>query len=430
MLAKDDNELLTRVEGDAPMGKLIREYWMPAVRGASLKPGGAPIRVRLCGENLVAFRGHDGKVGLLNEHCPHRLTSLALARNEDNALTCIFHGWKINAKGDVLEMPAEPADRRAALCSRVKAKAYPTHEAGAMVWAYLGASVEPPAFPEFEFNQLPDDYVVPMRAIVPYNWMQGVEAHLDAAHVGILHSGHIRAGNDGGERLSFTVSDLAPDTVTVPTDYGMREAALRPQPDGSTYVRIREVVFPFYTFIATPADQPGQGRASVPVDDRTNAEWYIIWRHDRPITQSERDRMLRGTSGDPDNFASNLPPASEVWGQDRQAMENHWSGFPANIAFEDFVCEAAMGAIADRSQEHLGPSDVTIVQARRALLQGLRGFNETGRAPWKEGFRFPAIRGLSSMMNPDFDWRSVDTAASARLGIHRLGQQRSELEPA
>jgi len=395
---------------------------MPALRSASLEAGGAPVRVRLCGEDLVAFRGHDGGVGILDERCPHRMTSLALARNTDNALTCIFHGWKIVADGRVLDMPAEAPDRSAALCSRVRARAFPTREAGGMVWAYLGTAAEPPPFPEFEFNQAPVENVFAWRAIVPYNWMQGVEAHIDSAHVGILHSGHVRAGNDGGEQLSFTVEDLSPRTEVHRTDYGMREAALRPQADGTTHVRIREIVFPFFTFIASPADRPGQARASAPIDDHTCAEWYIAWRPDRPITEEEVRIITDGTSGDPDNFASTLGGPETIWNQDRASMDRHWSGYPDGFVFEDFVCEASMGSIADRSLEHLGPSDLMIVQARRALLEAARAFGEGAAAPWRDGIDFSAIRGLATLMENEVAWQILDTAASAAQGPHVVRQ--------
>ncbi|MBV8593105.1 MAG: Rieske 2Fe-2S domain-containing protein, partial [Caulobacteraceae bacterium] len=393
MLKREDNETLTRLGSDTPMGKLVREYWMPALRGASLSRGGAPVRVTLCGEKLVAFRGEDGVVGILQENCPHRLTSLALGRNEDNTLTCIFHGWKIDREGRVLDMPAEAPERRAALCARVRARAYPAREAGGMVWAYMGAAVEPPAFPEFEFNTLPESHVAAWRAVVPYNWVQGVEAHIDAAHVGILHSGHVRSGNDQGEQLSFTLDDQSPTTEVRQTNYGLREAALRPQADGTVHARIREVVFPFFTFIASPADRPGQGRASVPIDEHTAAEWYIMWRSDRPITEEEIRVVTMGSSGDPDNFASSMGDASNNWLQDRASMERHWSGYPESFVFEDFVCEASMGSIVDRSQEHLGPSDIVIVQARRALLEAARSFGEGAAAPWRDEVNFGAIRG-------------------------------------
>src|SRR5579875_1368488 len=112
MLTREDNEFLTSTRAGTPMGDLLREYWMPAVRSAALEADGAPKRVRLLGENYVAFRSTDGRVGFFDEGCPHRCTSLALARNEDNALTCIFHGWKIDVSGKVVEVPSEPPERR------------------------------------------------------------------------------------------------------------------------------------------------------------------------------------------------------------------------------------------------------------------------------------------------------------------------------
>jgi hypothetical protein len=264
--------------------------------------------------------------------------------------------------------------------------------------------------------------VIAQRAIVRYNWLQGVEAHIDAAHVGILHSGHVRAGRDGGEQLTFVVNDLSPKTIMHETAYGMREGAVRPQADGTEHVRIREVVFPFFTFIASPAGRPGQGRASVPIDDHTTAEWYITWRADRPITEEEIAVNTAGTSGDPDNFASNLGTAEGLWNQDRASMEHHWSGFPKSLVFEDFVCETSMGSIADRTLEHLGPSDVIIVQARRALLEAVRTFAEGAPPPWRDGVNFGAIRGLATLMEADFDWRRLDTVQSIKRGEHVLGR--------
>src|SRR5215831_14803212 len=93
-LTREDNDLLTRVENGAPMGEMIRQhYWLPAVPSARLVADGAPVRVRLLGSNYVAFRRTDGAVGVLDELCPHRKTSLLMGRNEDNGLRCIYHGW-------------------------------------------------------------------------------------------------------------------------------------------------------------------------------------------------------------------------------------------------------------------------------------------------------------------------------------------------
>ena len=109
MVTREENELLCRVTGDAPMGKMLRQhYWLPAVLSVRVRKGEAPVRVKLFGQNFVAFRGADGKVGFLDEACPHRGASLALARVEDCSLRCLFHGWKISSAGEVLEVPNEP----------------------------------------------------------------------------------------------------------------------------------------------------------------------------------------------------------------------------------------------------------------------------------------------------------------------------------
>ena len=134
MLSREDNERITRVGPGTPMGEMLRELWTPACRTEALEVDGAPARVRLLGENFVAFRATDGRLGFLNEACPHRGTSLALARNEENGLRCIFHGWKFSVDGVCVEAPTEPAEGRAAFDAKVPVKSYPVREAGGMVW--------------------------------------------------------------------------------------------------------------------------------------------------------------------------------------------------------------------------------------------------------------------------------------------------------
>src|SRR5579875_913665 len=159
MLTPEHNDLLTRVGPGTPMGEMLREYWAPVLRSQALEADGAPVRVRLLGENFVAFRSTDGRVGFFDEGCPHRCTSLALARNEDNALTCIFHGWKIDVSGKVVEVPSEPPERRAEFAAKVRVKHYPVREAGGLVWVYLGKREQPPEFPRLEFTQLPASHI-------------------------------------------------------------------------------------------------------------------------------------------------------------------------------------------------------------------------------------------------------------------------------
>src|SRR5579875_3724833 len=159
MMTREENELMCRVAPGTPMGQMLREYWAPALRSQALEADGAPVRVRMLGENYIAFRASDGRVGFFDEGCPHRCTSLALARNEDNALTCIFHGWKIDVSGKVVEVPSEPPERRAEFAAKVRVKHYPVREAGRIIWVYLGKSYEAPQFPDFNFTHLPPEHI-------------------------------------------------------------------------------------------------------------------------------------------------------------------------------------------------------------------------------------------------------------------------------
>ena len=418
MLKQDDNDLLTRVGPGTPMGQMLREYWVPAMRSQSLIADGAPQRVRLMGENFVAFRGTSGEVGFIYEACPHRGASMALARNEDNSLRCIFHGWQIDVNGKLLDVPCEPANRREAFKTGVKIGHFPTREAGGMLWVYLGKQEQPPSFPEFEFNNLPASHVCARRALVHYNWLQGLEAHLDASHVGILHSGFMNAKRPLGigiRDLSLATMHRAPRTEMQPTVYGLREGAVRDLDDGTSYVRIREVALPFFTFIPHAPHEPCSGRATVPIDDEWDAEWYILYDPHKPLDQHAIDMLWEGADDDPDNFAKSLGTAENLWHQDRDSMRTHWSGFPKSIPFEDFIITESMGARQDRSNEQLGQADIILVQVRRLLLNALRAYQQGQPAPWNfDPDTYRAIRAIATTIPTEKAWQDVNPVMDER----------------
>ncbi|MEK7214971.1 MAG: Rieske 2Fe-2S domain-containing protein, partial [Chloroflexota bacterium] len=154
MLSKADNELLTRVGPGTAMGDTLRQYWMPALLSTELPdPDGAPLRLRLLGENLVAFRDSSGRVGLVADNCPHRGASLFFGRNEEHGLRCVYHGWKFDLTGACLDMPNEPAESN--FKSKVRLTSYPCQERNGLVWAYLGPQAPPPALPALEWNLVP-----------------------------------------------------------------------------------------------------------------------------------------------------------------------------------------------------------------------------------------------------------------------------------
>jgi phthalate 4,5-dioxygenase oxygenase subunit len=416
MLTREENELLCRVGPGTPMGEMLREYWIPALRSARLEADGAPVRTRLLGENFVAFRATDGRVGLFDEGCPHRCTSLALARNEDNALTCIFHGWKIDVSGKVVDVPSEPPERRQEFAAKVRVRHYPVREAGGIVWAYLGKRAEPPRFPDFEFTHLPADHVYARIAIVHSNWLQGLEGQVDSAHVGIMHASwstnprYARPGRQTAN-LGLAAVNTGPVFEIIPKPYGFREGALRDLADGTVYARIREVVLPFYSFIPTDAGGRCGIVASLPIDDEWKGQWYIAYNPHRPLTAEDYAAADAGTSGDPNNFASDIGSWDTMWGQDRRAMkEGHWTGIVRCVPFEDFAAEESMGRIVDRSREYLGSSDTPIIRLRRMLLKSVRDFQK-GLSPFgmDPDIDYSRIRALAIRYRKEQDWRELDS---------------------
>ncbi|MFM9972060.1 MAG: Rieske 2Fe-2S domain-containing protein [Burkholderiales bacterium] len=411
MLSHEHQELLTRVGPGAPMSRLLREYWLPAARSAALFADGKPLRVRLFGENFVAFRATDGSVGFLDEACPHRGASLALARNGGGGLTCIYHAWKFDTSGRVLDAPCEGANpRQQEFMNSVRAKHYPAREAGGMLWVYLGARAQPPDFPLFEFNQMAPTHIKVRRALLDYNWLQGLEAHLDAAHLAVLHSsslGRFAGALDSDSGLAL--KNLAPEMETEMTRYGMREAAIRAMPDGTRYARMRHLILPFFTMVPSAPNSPCSGRAIVPIDDEHTAEWYFIYRHDRPISDVEIKAQWTGSVDDDDNFAANLGQVDNLWHQDRAAMQSgHWSGLTRCIPFEDFTVSTSMGVRLDRTKEKLGPSDMVLVHARKALLDALEAFQARGEIAWQgTDIDFGRLRASTATLAPGEDWRSA-----------------------
>jgi phthalate 4,5-dioxygenase len=159
MLSSGDNELLCRVGPGTPMGNLLRQYWIPVLISNELPAADSPpVRVRLLGENLIAFRVTSGTVGLIQNHCPHRGASLFFGRNEEEGLRCVYHGWKYDVTGQCVDMPSEPEEGN--VKSKIRARAYPCVERNNIVWTYMGPREVPPPLPDIEPNLMATGEVV------------------------------------------------------------------------------------------------------------------------------------------------------------------------------------------------------------------------------------------------------------------------------
>src|SRR5437016_3339045 len=212
MLPPKENELITRVGPGTPMGNTMRRYWIPACLASEIaEPDCPPVRVRLLGEDLVAFRDSDGRIGLLDEFCAHRRVSLFYGRNEECGLRCVYHGWKYDADGKVLDTPAE-TDSNMRL--RLRHTAYPTHEAAGMVFAYLGPSEKAPLFPAYSWAEVPLDRVAVTKSLQDCNYLQGLEGECDSSHLTFLH----RTLADVNNPRMKPITEYA----TEDTDFGVR----------------------------------------------------------------------------------------------------------------------------------------------------------------------------------------------------------------
>jgi phthalate 4,5-dioxygenase oxygenase subunit len=370
LLTREENELLCRVGPQTPMGSMMRRYWLPALLSTELPArDGAPKRVRLLGEDLVAFRDTNGSVGILDEHCPHRGASLVLARNEGCALTCIYHGWKIAADGTILETPAEPQDSD--FSSRIKALAYPACERGGVIWTYLGPPGSEPQFPNWEWTSLPSEQVAIVKMPEECNWAQALEGVIDSSHTGYLHA------TDTGHHRAAVVRDRRPRLEAEDTPYGFWYAAIRKPAedrDQSRYIRTTHFVAPFYGVIPGP---PGWGhmQAFVPIDDERTAFYYFQWRFEGTADQSAALTQAGAVPGvDLDEQGVKIRDRDNNWLQDRQAMDRGSYCGISGVQNQDMAVQESMGPIFDRTREHLGTSDVAVIRFRRLMLDGVRKF--------------------------------------------------------
>lgn len=417
-MTEDFNQTLADLEPGTPMGQLLRRYWIPFARTQRLAAGGAPARVRLLGHDFVAFRLADGSVGVMDEACPHRCASLALARNEGDGLRCIFHGWKFTVDGRACEIPNEMPERRDAIASRLGRQGYPTRDAGGLLWVLLDRDASTP-FPEFEFMHLPAAHVHIRASFVRCHWLQAVESVLDAAHIGFLHRDTVQramsatAVNNSTLWLSQPVPKLEFET----TRYGFREAALRPQPGGEVNTKIREVVQPWHVMLPGEPGFERQIVTTVPVDASNCLQFIIQLNPYQPLTEGDIAHFWAGAGPDPDDFGKGLPGADALWGQDRAAMQaGHFSGLKDRHVFcEDFAILESMGPMADRSREHLTQSDGSVILNRQLLVRAARqlaaGETPAALEPNADG-NLRRLRTTSLNLPAGTAWRRFDVFAA------------------
>ena len=417
-MRKDENELLCRVGATTPMGQVFRRYWTPIALASQVEHADSdPIRAQFCGETYVLFRDSAGRLGLLDELCPHRGASLALARVEDCGIRCLYHGWKFDVEGRLLDSPNYP---NPAYQARFRAMTYPCREGGGLIWGYFGPADKMPSFPDFPFIEAPASHRNIERVDLNCNYLQLLEGGLDSSHVGILHSDQARPGwqsnsftpnADALNPGALAVDDNAPALSIETTDFGFHYAAIRKRPDGGDSVRIVPFILPFTRVI------PAQARVAtlfeVPLDDENTSTYIIV--HGNAAYDRAHHRSLSGI-GDPRLYSESDFRWRATWenrmGQDRRAMKERWGGF-RGLEQEDAAVALSMGPIFDRTREHLVPADAAIVHLRRLLLTAARGLADGIEPPI-----LPSVARIKGVADTDLvpgaKWQDLVPHHSAR----------------
>jgi phthalate 4,5-dioxygenase oxygenase subunit len=442
-----DIDLITHVDRGTAMGDLLRRYWIPALLAEELpEPDGDPKALRLLGEDLVAFRDTSGRVGIMDVQCPHRLASLALGRNEKGGLRCLYHGWKIDVDGKVLDMPCEPPTSR--FKDRFVHASYPVREHADIIWVYMGPESATPPLPDFNWTRVQSSRRVVGKLWEKCNFIQGMEGVFDSFHSNLLHSGF--------EVLGWTPEQISkawprPSRATYgtisaeSTSYGYHYAAVREpteQPDLYDYVRITEYIAPFYCINPPDLGLKSAGFMFVPIDDHNTMLYQVIASEadERAVDRDHARRLMAMQPGEDldENFRP-LRNETNGFGQDRVLMRagvapdastdlrkirNAFSGINTGIQTQDMAMVETMGPISDRTKEHLGASDIGVVHFRERIVEAVKTFQAGGEPPALDpAIEYHRIGSVGAIVQKGTDWRQA--AWSSSDGPHEWSEASS-----
>jgi len=418
MLKREDNELLVRVGAGTPMGELFRRFWLPAMLPSELPAADCdPVRLRLLGEDLVAFRDSNGRIGILHELCPHRRASLFYGRNEDCGLRCVYHGWKFDVDGNCVDQPSEPPG--SSFKDKIKQVAYPACEWGGFIWVYMGPADQMPELPELEWAMLPASHRWQAKWLYEANYAQGIEGELDSAHTGFLHDtrtpvGEMTAGM--AEASTYWAGDKAPALTVQQTDYGFYYGSRRRYGEDRYYWRVTQWLLPSFAMIPMPK-WPISCRAYVPIDDENTLVFNTSYNAEAPLTAEDLAPLEAGLGPAPKLIPGTFMPqlnARNSYGLDRTMQRTrNYTGI-AGINNQDRAIVESMGPICDRWNEHLGTSDIAVIAMRRRLIEEAKAL-QSGQAP-----RAAHSGGLYGVRPLDIIAPVADLAALARLNAARM----------
>ncbi len=388
MLSAADNDLLCRTGPATPMGQYFRHFWQPAALASEVaEPDGTPLKVFLLGEEFLLFRATDGRLGLVEPHCPHRGAHLFWGRNEECGLRCVYHGWKFGVDGQAMDLPNVPAG--SAYHQKIRLRSWPVREAGGIVWAYLGPPEAQPELPAFEFARLPAEQRFTTKKLQDCNWAQTIEGALDTSHFSFLHMPAPGVDSNANpdapadeKRLRWIREDPMPRFEVLEHEVGFVIGGGR-RADGQLYWRTAQFMLPNHS--TTPSTLPGEnyfGYSFVPISDEKCWVYTYVWNPERALTADERHKLETG-HGVVAEVGPDFIPLRNIRNDyliDRQAQKTLSFTGVRGVAEQDAMVQESQGPIADRTAENLTATDVGVVAFRRSVMNGARSLAK-GEAP-------------------------------------------------
>jgi 5,5'-dehydrodivanillate O-demethylase len=344
MLTREENQLLTRVDAESPGGQLLRRYWQPVAIATELTDEKPIMKVRVLGEDLVVYRDKKGSYGLVGEHCPHRMASLAYGRVDEEGIRCPYHGWKFSAAGRCLEQPAEPKGSN--YKNEIKHTAYPVQRLGGLLFAYLGP-LPSPALPRWDVLAWENGRRwIQKQSLLNCNWLQAMENSVDPSHLYWLHgaSAHLGKLGEYDEKHEF-----------ITFEFGiMKRRTTGVSAGAQSEVDQHPLLFPniLRHVLKTKNQKEGKVRHNLqfrlPVDD-THTQVFVCF-----FEPSETER----TSPDAEVPFEHLAVRNE---EGKYRLDQ--------VLVQDAMAWETQGAVMDRSREHLGTGDKGVVILRKLLRE-------------------------------------------------------------
>jgi len=411
MISPEENELLTKTDRGTPAGELIRRYWQPVALSEELPPGGAPLSVKILGEELVLFRDDRGRIGLLGIHCSHRGTDLSYGRLEDGGLRCLYHGWLYNIEGRCLEQPGEPGGGQHR--DEIRHRAYPCKEVAGAIFTYMGPG-EPPLLPNYDFFNADSDHLYVSKIFHECNYLQANEDNIDPVHLSFLHRflenrDERYRGVRGADESHYNLvaRNSAPIVEVELTDCGVRIYTVRKLENDKSYLRVSYFILP--NLSAFPGQTGGEGYSvnwHVPIDETRHWKYTFVYSAGAPLQKELVDRERSEFGAD----YRLIRKEANRFLQDREAMHTKtFTGMGSGFQAHDAFATTSQGAVQDRSDEHLVTSDKAIVAARKLMEKAIRDIG-AGREPphvirTASENRHPHFLVVSDMISSTSDWK-------------------------